>query len=88
MGKPVEGPPLITLQTTIGASTIHAYPIPSCMSEKPGPEVAVIDFAPASDAPIIDTMLANSSSICIKTLPSFVSKKDNISAISVDGVIG
>ena len=37
----------------------------SCISEKPGPLVAVKALAPASDAPMIAAMLAISSSICM-----------------------
>jgi len=40
-----------------------AYPMFSCMRLYPGPEVAVIAFAPAHDAPITAAMEAISSSI-------------------------
>ena len=42
----------------------------SCMSEKPGPEVAVIPSLPESDAPMQAQMDAISSSICTKTPPT------------------
>ena len=42
-----------------------ATPRFSCMSENPGPLVAVNALAPASDAPMIAPMLAISSSICM-----------------------
>jgi hypothetical protein len=60
----------------------------SCINEKPGPLVAVIDFTPARDAPIMAAMLASSSSIWMNFPPSFGSFCEQISAISVDGVIG
>jgi hypothetical protein len=40
-----------------------AYPIFSCINEKPGPLVAVIARAPVHDAPMMAPMLASSSSI-------------------------
>jgi hypothetical protein len=43
---PVPGPLLITSTTTTGISDIDAIPINSLMSASPGPDVAVIDFAP------------------------------------------
>ena len=48
---------------TQGISVIHAYPIFSCLSENPGPLVAVIALAPATAAPIVVAIPAISSSI-------------------------
>src|SRR3990167_3167687 len=88
VGKPVEGPLLITLTITHGISAIQAKPSPSCIREKPGPLVAVNDFVPPSEAPMIAQIEAISSSICIKTPPIFGSLTERISATSVEGVIG
>jgi hypothetical protein len=73
---------------TTGTSVIAAYPICSCISEKPGPDVAVMALRPPTDAPIQAARLAISSSIWINFPPTLGSSLDNISAISVEGVIG
>ena len=73
---------------TIGVSVIAAYPIFSIISENPGPLVAVIALTPVHDAPIIEDMLAISSSIWMKTPPTFGIIFAICSATSVDGVIG
>ena len=65
VASPVLGPERCTLITTQGTSPITAKPRFSCISEKPGPLVAVNDLAPARDAPTMAAMLAISSSICI-----------------------
>ncbi len=59
------------------------------MSEKPGPEVAVMALRPASEAPITAPILAISSSIWMKT-PSgnSGSRWAMHSMISLDGVMG
>ena len=88
VGRPVDGPPRITLTMTQGTSAMQAKPMFSCLSEKPGPEVAVIDLRPASEAPITAPMAAISSSIWMKTPPIFGSRLARYSAISEDGVIG
>src|SRR4030066_1249998 len=88
VGCPVEGPPLIPFTITIGVSDMAAYPIASCISENPGPDVAVIDFTPPQEAPMIADMHAISSSICRKTPLVPLSRWASPSAISVDGVIG
>jgi hypothetical protein len=67
---------------------MHAKPIFSCIREKPGPLVAVIDFAPARDAPITAPILAISSSIWINVPSTAGNRCDITSAISVAGVIG
>ena len=88
VGSPVDGPPRMTLATTQGTSAITAKPRFSCMREKPGPDVAVIDLTPASDAPMIAPMLAISSSIWMNVPPSAGSLTESISDISVAGVMG
>src|SRR3989338_5797848 len=70
VGNPVEGPPLCTFTITQGISQSEAKPINSCFKEKPGPEVAVITFRPAKDAPKMAPILAISSSIWINFPPS------------------
>ena len=60
----------------------------SCISEKPGPLVAVIDFEPAQAAPMIPEMLASSSSNCTNLPPTRGSMFDMVSAISDAGVMG
>ena len=64
VGKPVDGPTLLTSQNTHGTSAKYASPMNSCIKEIPGPEVAVIPRAPAQPAPIIMPAAANSSSAC------------------------
>ena len=88
VGEPVDGPPRITFTMTTGTSAMHAKPMFSCFRENPGPEVAVSDFDPASEAPMTAPMAAISSSIWMKTPPNFGSITDSSSAISEDGVIG
>jgi hypothetical protein len=46
VGMPVEGPPRITSTTTTGISAWVARPSASTISEKPGPDVAVIAGVP------------------------------------------
>jgi len=60
----------------------------SCMSENPGPLVAVMAFTPASDAPMTAPMLAISSSIWMKVPPRAGSLRAMCSAISEAGVMG
>ena len=88
VGRPVHGPPRITLTTTTGISRMHAAPRFSCISENPGPLVAVMDFTPATEAPTIAPMLAISSSIWMKRPPNWGRRAAISSAISVEGVIG
>ncbi len=88
MGRPVEGPPRITSTITHGICAIAAKPIISCISEKPGPDVAVSALVPASDAPQTAAMLAISSSIWMNRPPTSGRRLASVSAISVDGVIG
>jgi hypothetical protein len=88
VGRPVLGPPLITLTITHGTSAMIPNPKFSCMRENPGPLVAVIAFTPAREAPITAPKLAISSSIWMKVPSTWGIFTDNISEISVAGVIG
>ena len=60
----------------------------SCISEKPGPEVAVKDFTPAAEAPSTAATEASSSSIWMKVPPTWGRRSALCSAISVEGVMG
>ena len=53
------------LTSTTGTSSMTASPMFSIMSEKPGPDVAVMARTPALEAPMIAAMDASSSSICM-----------------------
>src|SRR5271157_849078 len=75
VGKPVLGPPRITSTITHGTSAYAAYPMCSCISENPGPLVAVIAFLPANEAPITAAKDAISSSIWINRPPASGSKR-------------
>ncbi len=55
---------------------------------KPGPEVAVMDFTPAQEAPRMALMAANSSSIWMKRPPTWGRRAAICSATSVAGVMG
>ena len=88
MGRPVEGPERCTSTTTQGISANAAKPMFSCLREKPGPEVAVMDLTPATDAPMTAAMLASSSSIWMNLPPTRGSFSAQPSAISVEGVMG
>ncbi len=88
VGRPVEGPPLWTLQITMGVSVMSARPRLSIISEKPGPEVAVIALCPAHDAPRMTAIEASSSSIWTYVPPICGRRRAIRSATSVDGVIG
>ena len=54
----------------------------------PGPEVAVIAFLPANDAPSAAPMPAISSSACSTTPPYFQISRVKNCMISVEGVMG
>ena len=88
VGSPVDGPPRMTSTMTQGTWAMLAYPMLSCMSEKPGPEVAVSALAPASEAPITAPIEAISSSIWMKWPSTWGRRRDSTSAISVEGVMG
>ncbi len=63
VGRPVEGPARCTLTSTQGVSSITPRPRFSIIRLNPGPEVAVMDLAPAQAAPRMAFMEAISSSI-------------------------
>src|SRR3990172_550296 len=88
VGSPVEGPPRCTLITTQGTSIIAASPRFSIMRENPGPEVAVMARAPATEAPTMAAMLASSSSIWTKRPPTSGSRRASHSATPVGGGSG
>ena len=58
------------LTITQGASSMKARPMFSCIREKPGPDVAVMAFAPAREAPHRAAMEASSSSIWMNSPPT------------------
>ena len=62
--------------------------MPSCMSEKPGPLVAVMQSRPAPAAPNIMFTLAVSHSAWTNVLPSMGNHFAAPWAISLAGVIG
>jgi hypothetical protein len=67
---------------------MKAQPIVSCIRLKPGPDVAVMAFAPVQLAPTTALIEANSSSICMN-MPLTLGKRAAIcSAISLAGDIG
>ena len=97
VGIPVEGPARWTSNITAGISAKYAKPRNSCMSEMPGPEVAVNARAPFHAAPITMPIDASSSSACtIANLflllpPSIRSRRQcpaKASASEEEGVIG
>ena len=65
VGSPVDGPPRITFTITSGISAIKPRPICSDFKEIPGPELAVIAFAPLIAAPSATEIPEISSSIWI-----------------------
>ncbi len=78
VGMPVEGPPRCTSKITAGISAKYASPMNSCISEMPGPEVAVNARAPFQAAPITMPIAASSSSACTiakRLLPSASARK-------------
>src|SRR2546429_5065072 len=64
VGMPVDGPARCTFMITAGISAKYERPMNSCISEMPGPEVAVKARAPLPDAPITMPIEARSSSPC------------------------
>ena len=67
---------------------MQASPMFSIIKENPGPEVTVMVFRPPQAAPIKAAIEASSSSIWIKTPPTVGILSENLSAVSVEGVIG
>ncbi len=88
VGIPVEGPPLITFTTKAGVSLAIDKPKASLISDKPGPEVAVMEGLPPNEPPITMLIAANSSSAIITAPPTFSKREDKYSTISVAGVMG
>ncbi len=87
-GMPVEGPPRMTSTTTMGTSAATARPMPSAISDRPGPAVAVSEGTPPKLAPMIMLTEASSSSACSSEPPTLVSAGAIHSSISVAGVMG
>ena len=85
---PVEGPTRITSITTSGVSDAAARPRLSIISERPGPEVAVIEGRPPKEAPMIMLIEASSSSAWTSAPPVAASAGARYSRTSVAGVIG
>src|SRR5687767_15236961 len=85
---PVDGPPRCTFTVTVGISAMDERPSISDINERPGPEVAVIDFAPAKDAPTTAPIAASSSSVCRQVPPIFGSQSASNCSTSVEGVMG
>ncbi len=88
VGMPVDGPPRCTFTQTSGSSAIVARPSISVLSDMPGPEVAVIAFLPANDAPTTAPIPAISSSHWIIAPPYFQISRPKNCMISDEGVIG
>ena len=97
VGMPVDGLPRWTSNSTAGISAKYARPMNSCISEMPGPDVAVNARAPFHAAPITMPIDASSSSACTIAylcLPVAGSTRSlrqcfaNASASDDDGVIG
>src|ERR1700756_5337391 len=94
---PVDGPPRCTSNTTAGISAKYARPKNSCISEMPGPDVAVKARAPFQAAPITMPIEASSSSPCTMAYlafpvagswRNFLQWLVKASATDDDGVIG
>src|ERR671931_250273 len=94
---PVDGPARCTSNITAGISAKYARPRNSCISEMPGPEVAVNARAPFQAAPMTMPIDANSSSACTMANLLFLLAgaartrrqwRVNPSAREDDGVIG
>ena len=97
VGIPVDGLPRWMSNITAGISAKYASPMNSCISEMPGPEVAVNARAPFQAAPITMPIEASSSSawtiayLCRPVAGSTRSLRQclaNASASDDDGVIG
>jgi hypothetical protein len=71
-----------------GVSDMTAKETASIMREKPGPEVAVIAFTPAQEAPIREHAEEISSSIWINRPPTWGILWADLSMISEAGVMG
>ena len=88
VGIPVEGPERMTSTMTSGVSLVAMSPNVSVIKSIPGPEVAVIDRAPAR-APPNAMLIADSSSSAWTTWPPYSSIRPvRYSMTFVAGVIG
>ena len=72
----------------VDAVLLEASPSISDIRDRPGPDVAVIAFAPANDAPITTPIADSSSSVCTHVPPIFGSHSPRKCSTSDDGVIG
>jgi hypothetical protein len=88
VGMPVEGPPRCTFTHTRGSSAMVARPSNSAFRDMPGPEVAVMDFTPAKEAPTAAPTPAISSSACSMVPPCFQISRERSCMISDEGVMG
>ena len=88
MGCPVLGPPRMTVTITSGTSIMTARPMLSAISDRPGPDVAVMAFTPANEAPRQAIIEAISSSICTNVPSTSGRRLDISSATSEEGVMG
>jgi hypothetical protein len=80
-GMPVDGPPRITSDTTIGTSAATARPMPSVISDRPGPAVAVSEGTPPKEAPMIMLIEASSSSACSSEPPTWAAPAPSTPAL-------
>ena len=78
----------MTSTMTSGISAEIARPIVSTLSDRPGPEVTVIDGTPPKLAPTAMLMAAISSSASMARPPTAPMRGASHSVISVAGVIG
>ena len=85
---PVAGPARCTSTTTMGVSVILASPMASTISDRPGPEVAVMARTPEKEAPTAILIAAISSSACITTPPTLGNSLARNSMMVVAGVMG
>ena len=88
VGMPVDGPERCASTITAGISAMPARPTSSAISERPGPDVAVIALRPANEAPSTEASAAISSSVWIATPPKRGSRAASHSRMSDAGVIG
>ena len=88
VGRPVDGPPRWTSTATSGSSAMVARPRISDLSDMPGPELTVMTFLPANDAPTHAPTLAISSSNCTTAPPYFQISRVMNCMTSVEGVMG
>ena len=88
VGMPVLGPLRWESTMTSGISAIPSWPIPSCIRDNPGPEVATIALVPVNAAPIAIFTTDSSSSTCRTIPPNLGNHFSSHSMMSVEGVMG